>query len=49
VITGTVLGGALSALTMPAEAAGGEAAGQASDRLMETYRRFHRGDGLGGP
>jgi hypothetical protein len=33
VITGTVLGGALSALTTPAEAAGNEAGGQASDRL----------------
>jgi hypothetical protein len=35
VITGTVLGGALSALTMPAEAAGAQTAAQASDRLVE--------------
>jgi hypothetical protein len=33
VITGTMLGGALSALTTPAEAVGNEAGGQASDRL----------------
>ena len=35
VITGTVLGGALSALTNPTEAAGLQPAAQTSDRLIE--------------
>ncbi len=35
VITGTVLGGALSALTNPIEAAGLQPAAQTSDRLIE--------------
>jgi hypothetical protein len=45
VITGTMLGGALSALTGPAEAAGAQAASQnsdRSDRLMEEIARAVR-------
>ena len=42
VITGTMLGGALSALTMPAEAAGSQAAGQSSDRLIEEVAKAVR-------
>jgi hypothetical protein len=42
VITGTVLGGALSALSMPVEAAGSQAAGQTSDRLLEEVARAVR-------
>jgi hypothetical protein len=45
VITGTVLGGALSALTGPAEAAGAQAGAQnseRSDRLMEDIARAVR-------
>jgi hypothetical protein len=42
VIAGTVLGGALSALSMPAEAAGSQAAGQTSDRLLEEVARAVR-------
>jgi hypothetical protein len=42
VITGTVLGGALSALATPAEAAGSQAAGQAADRLVEDIARAVR-------
>jgi hypothetical protein len=45
VITGTVLGGALSALTGPAEAAGAQATSQNSDRserLMEDIARAVR-------
>ena len=38
VITSTLLGGAVSALTAPAEAAGSEAAAQIPDRLMEDLR-----------
>ena len=46
VITGTVLGGALSALMVPAEAAeaaGGQAEGRNSDRLIEEVARGVRG------
>ena len=44
VITGTLLGGAVSALTAPAEAAGSEAAAQIPDRLMEDLARAVRED-----
>ena len=43
VITGTLLGGAVSALA-PAEAAGSEAAAQVPDRLMEDLARAVRED-----
>ncbi len=42
VLTGTMLGGALSALTMPAEAAGSQTAGPASDRLLEEVAKAVR-------
>ena len=42
VITGSVLGGALSALTGPAEAAGAQAAAQVSDRLVEDIAKAVR-------
>ena len=41
-ITGTMLGGALSALAKPAEAAGAQAAAQASDRLVEEIAKAVR-------
>ena len=44
VITGTLLGGAMAALTEPAEAAGSEAAAQVPDRLMEDLARAVRED-----
>jgi len=42
VITGSVLGGALSALTGPAEAAGAQTAAQVSDRLVEDIAKAVR-------
>jgi hypothetical protein len=42
VITGTVLGGALAALTTPSEAAGGQSSSQASDRLVEDIAKAVR-------
>ena len=42
VITGTMVGGALSALSAPAAAAGSQAAGQASDRLVEDIAKAVR-------
>jgi hypothetical protein len=42
VITGTVLGGALAALTEPAEAAGAQTAAQTSDRLVEDIAKAVR-------
>ena len=42
VITGTVLGGAWSALAAPAEAVGGQTAAQVSDRLVEDIAKAVR-------
>ena len=42
VITGTVLGGALSALAAPAEAVGAQTAAQVSDRLVEDIAKAVR-------
>jgi hypothetical protein len=42
VITGTLLGGALSALTEPSEAAGAQSAAQVSDRLVEDIAKAVR-------